>query len=173
MYAPYIPNTNSRTPSLAVRSVENFAGFDLQVGNDDQSTRGNSSYSRALVKDHDGGVPKLVVNYGGDFPNGVEVHGKGLRVNGDLSVRGANVFPNNWDFVIGSGNQTERGDSGLSRALVKDHDGGVPKLVVNYGGDFKNGVHVHGKEMKLDGNLIVKDRNILEELDAIKAQLGM
>ncbi|NBP03365.1 MAG: hypothetical protein EBU90_25415, partial [Proteobacteria bacterium] len=43
-------------------------GFDFVLGNTDQSTRGNSNNSRALVKD---AGATLVLNYAGDFTGGV------------------------------------------------------------------------------------------------------
>jgi len=45
-------------------------GFDFVLGNTDQSTRGNSNNSRALVKD---AGATLVLNYAGDFTGGVRV----------------------------------------------------------------------------------------------------
>lgn len=92
MYAPYNSNTTGRPTSLAVKSIEKFSGFDLQVGNDDQTSRGDSGYSRALVKDQENGKPKLVVNYAGDYPSGVHVHGSGMKVDGNLTVQGRSII---------------------------------------------------------------------------------
>ena len=177
MYAPYNSNTTSRPTSLAVKSIEKFSGFDLQVGNDDQTSRGDSGYSRALVKDQENGKPKLVVNYAGDYPSGVHVHGSGMKVDGNLTVQGVNMFQpltNQFDFILGSGNQTDRGDSGYSRALVKlPGGGGKPELAINYAGDYPSGVRVMGSGMNVDGNLTVQGRSIIDELNAIKAQIGL
>lgn len=60
-------------------------GFDFRLGYADQSSRGNSGLSRALVKDSEA---KLVINYAGDFPGGTEVQGAGLTVKGRLNVEG-------------------------------------------------------------------------------------
>ncbi|WP_374075323.1 tail fiber domain-containing protein [Bdellovibrio bacteriovorus] len=51
-------------------------GFDFVLGNSDQTTRGNSGSSRALVKD---GSATLVINYAGDFTGGTAVNGTSLR----------------------------------------------------------------------------------------------
>lgn len=48
------------------------AGFDFSLGYGDQSSRGNSGLSRALVKETG---PRLVVNYNGDFTAGVQIGG--------------------------------------------------------------------------------------------------
>ncbi|BDX35468.1 distal tail fiber protein [Thermus phage MN1] len=59
-------------------------GFDLRLGSDDQTTRGNSGQSRALVKD--GPPAKLVINYAGDFPEGTHVMGSKLVVDGNVGI---------------------------------------------------------------------------------------
>jgi hypothetical protein len=58
---------------------------------------------------------------------------------GDPGPVGPANYENTFDFVLGNWNQTDRGDTGRSRALVKDVGG---KLVLNYAGDFKGGVRV-------------------------------
>jgi hypothetical protein len=61
------------------------SGFDLKLGTSDQSTRGNTGPSRALVKDQNA---TLAINYAGDFTGGVRVDGPGLTVAGNLTVNG-------------------------------------------------------------------------------------
>jgi hypothetical protein len=61
-------------------------GFDFVLGNTDQSSRGNTGGSRALVK-MDGA--KLVINFLNDFTGGTEVQSD-LYVNGRLKVGGQN-----------------------------------------------------------------------------------
>ena len=58
-----------------VKGFLNVGGFDLQLGTADQTSRGNTGASRALVK-----APQatLVINYAGDFGGGVRVDGPGL-----------------------------------------------------------------------------------------------
>ncbi len=65
-------------------------GFDFILGNKDQSTRGNSGASRALVKDT-GNV--LSVNHGIDFTGGT-------KVNGNLSVTGSVAITQNMTVGI-------------------------------------------------------------------------
>ena len=66
----------------------------------------------------------------------------GAKVFGELRVTG-------FDFVLGNGDQSSRGDSGDSRALVKD-TGAV--LVLNYDNDFTGGVRIDG-ELKVTNDI--------------------
>ena len=52
---------------------------------------------------------------------------------------GGRLYAGGMDFALGTSDQISRGDSGLSRALVK-HTGA--SLVINYGGDFIGGTRV-------------------------------
>ena len=76
-----------------------------------------------------------------------------LGVGGTVSVSGiitssTNIFAGNnfinggFEFILGNKNQVTRGNSGLSRALVKDV-GNV--LSINYNKDFANGTKVYGR----------------------------
>lgn len=107
-------------------------GFDMVLGKGDQSTRGDSGESRALVKEA-GAV--LHLNYLGDFTGGVSVGSK-------IEIKG-------YDLVLGSGNNVDRGDSGASRAMVKDLELGLTPteaaLYLNYEGDFQGGVVIDSK----------------------------
>jgi hypothetical protein len=61
-----------------------------------------------------------------------------------------NVFENRaFDFFLGTGDQSARGDSGLSRALVKD---GGNILRINYNEDFEGGTAVAGSFSKGSGS---------------------
>jgi len=66
-----------------------------------------------------------------------------LDIDGNTVIPGSLSSPllrnTGFDFVLGNGNQTDRGNSGNSRALVKDSGS---TLVLNYGGDFTGGVRV-------------------------------
>ena len=68
------PTTTASGSFSAVGNITN-GGFDFILGNSDQSNRGNSGSSRALVKDSSA---TLVLNYDGDFTGGVRV-GSNLR----------------------------------------------------------------------------------------------
>ncbi len=63
----------------------NVGGFELRLGTIDQSTRGNSGASRALIKDSGA---TLAINFGGDFTGGVRVDGPGMNIAGNLTVYG-------------------------------------------------------------------------------------
>ena len=56
---------------------------------------------------------------------------------------------NNFDFNLGNNDQKSRGDTGPSRALVKDNSG---VLAINYGGDFSGGVRVDSN-VGINGNV--------------------
>ncbi|AHZ86772.1 hypothetical protein Bb109J_c0632 [Bdellovibrio bacteriovorus] len=55
------------------------------------------------------------------------------------SLRGTTVINGGFDFVLGTNNQVDRGNTGSSRALVKDTGA---TLHLNYQGDFTGGVQV-------------------------------
>jgi hypothetical protein len=61
---------NLNVSSLTSTGGITNGGFDFILGNTDQSARGNSNNSRALVKDS---AATLVLNYAGDFTGGVRV----------------------------------------------------------------------------------------------------
>lgn len=61
-----------------------------------------------------------------------------------------NITNGGYDFVLGNTNQVDRGNSGNSRALIKDSSA---TLVVNFGGDFGGGV-------RIDGSLLMAPQNI-------------
>jgi hypothetical protein len=78
---------------------------------------------------------------------------------GSVSVSGSVVAANNiaatgnltnggYDFILGNANQVARGNSGASRALVKD---GAASLKINYAGDFTGGVEVQGSSLSHSG----------------------
>lgn len=91
---------------LAVGSV-NASGaltngaFDFYLGTNDQSSRGNTGASRALVK-NGGGV--LTINYGGDFYGGVDVNSH-LKADRFISDGGNGALWAGWHqvFTISNG----------------------------------------------------------------------
>jgi hypothetical protein len=90
----------------------------------------------------------------GNLGIGTTNPGAKLDVNGNITNRG-------FDFVLGNGNQSVRGNSGSSRALVKD-TGTI--LALNYNGDFTGGVRVDSR-ISVGGTVTVTANN---ELKAIK-----
>ena len=91
---------------------------------------------------------KVTLNKDGNFGIGVTPTYK-LHVSGEAFVTG-NINNGGFDFKLGASNQTSRGNSGNSRALVKQsgdppaqgEDPIGPKLVVNYANDFGGGTEV-------------------------------
>lgn len=102
-------------------------GFDFYLGTADQSTRGNSSTSRALVK-YTGSL--LVINFNGDFTGGTRVDSTlyvnnstaatsttsaALRVGGGAGIAGAVYTGGNINLSGGSGaNQVISNTTGIA-----------------------------------------------------------
>ena len=63
-----------------------------------------------------------------------------LDVNGGVNVSGG-IQNGGFDFIVGNADQSSRGDSGNSRALVKTAGA---RLVLNYSGDFTGGTSIGG-----------------------------
>ena len=80
---------------------------------------------------------KVTLNKDGNFGIGVTPTYK-LHVSGEAFVTG-NINNGGFDFKLGASDQTSRGNSGTSRALVKSSGA---KLIVNYAGDFGGGTEV-------------------------------
>ena len=73
---------------------------------------------------------------------------------------GGNVIQSASDFKLGYKN-VDRGDSGESRALVKDNDN---TLKINYEGDFAGGTTVDGQHLNIpSGTLKLKDWTISQD----------
>jgi hypothetical protein len=79
-----IGNVHASSDITSAGTVHN-QGFDFKLGAGDQSTRGDSGASRALVKDVGS---TLTINYDGDFTGGVKVTGN-LHVTGTITTNGA------------------------------------------------------------------------------------
>ena len=82
-----------------------------------------------------------------------------VNVKSDLFV-GGNLIQSASDFKLGYKN-VDRGDSGESRALVKDKDN---TLKINYEGDFAGGTTVDGQHLNIpSGTLKLKDWTISQD----------
>lgn len=79
-----IGNVHASSDITSAGTLHN-QGFDFKLGAGDQSTRGDSGASRALVKDVGS---TLTINYAGDFTGGVKVTGN-LHVTGTITTNGA------------------------------------------------------------------------------------
>jgi Siphovirus protein of unknown function (DUF859) len=81
------------------------------------------------------------------FSHGLETGGH-LKSGGELHIKG-------FDLRLGYEND-DRGDTGGSRALVKENGG---KLTINFRGDFYGGTHIQS-DLKVDG--VIMSKNIEE-----------
>ena len=72
------------------------------------------------------------------------VYGKTFTTKMPSTYNPANVF----DFILGSADQTTRGDTGPSRAMVKESN---KVLTINYGNDFSGGTRINS-DMQVTGN---------------------
>lgn len=88
----------------------------------------------------------------------------GGNIQGFLGTTG-NIECGGFDFKLGSSDQISRGDSGTSRALVKNA-GSV--LTINFAGDFTGGVNVQGPQLAVDNRLIVQGKDVISEIDSLK-----
>jgi hypothetical protein len=70
-----------------------------------------------------------------------------LENNGSLNIRNI-VKIGGFDLSLGTFDQITRGNSGQSRALVKDYNA---TLVVNYAGDFTGGIRIDGPGLNIGG----------------------
>jgi len=131
------PNGSARLLTVENSGNLNIGGFDLRLGTSDQSTRGNTGTSRALVKDHN---TTLSINYAGDFGGGTRVDGPGLGVGGtnyvyntntSFQIPGANANAK-WLIVrdtatstgVISFNNTKDADGNILGSLVWTREGG-------------------------------------------------
>ncbi len=121
----FVEQTNAPIASIATKNIGSGAG-DLifstrQVG-------AGSLTERMRIKDT------------GNVGIGTATPTAKLSVAGTLETTG-NVTAGGFDFKVGSADQTTRGDSGASRALVK-YTGSM--LVINWSGDFTGGTVIQG-----------------------------
>ena len=122
-------------------------GFDLRLGTADQTSRGNTGPSRALVKYS---PSTLVINYSGDFTGGTMVDGPGLGVGGtnyvynttkSFQIPGADANAR-WLIV----QDTPSGAGVISFSNTKDADGNILGALVwtREGGQFDGHRQVAG-----------------------------
>jgi len=97
-------------------------------------------------------------NSSGTLNNTITLNSSSATVNGSLSVT-SNITNGGFDFVLGNTDQSTRGNSGSSRALVKDTGA---TLALNYAGDFTGGVRVDSK-VSVAGTITATVNNTLTE----------
>ncbi len=132
-------NGSTRLLTVDTNGYLIVGGWEVRLGTTDQSARGNTSNSRALVKDTNA---TLVINYAGDFTGGTRVDGLGLGIGGVNYVYNTNTsyqIPGadanaKWlivrDTASGSGiisfNSTKDADGNILGSLVWTREGGQP-----------------------------------------------
>jgi hypothetical protein len=92
------------------------------------------------VKIATGAVTDVKIATGAVTPGKLSTGGPSWDTTGNLTANG-DITNGGFDFRLGSADQSSRGDSGLSRALVKDV---TSVLHINYGGDFTGGTKITG-----------------------------
>jgi hypothetical protein len=131
--------SNSTLPNIVSTNVSSgtYSGTSISVGQAIFTNTSSGSISATSAT-----VPNIV---SGSISSGVAVvttySGGALQISGSASIGG-------FDIVLGRSDQTSRGDSGQSRAVVKD-TGNVLKF--NLGGDFTGGVEVEGSRLLHQG----------------------
>lgn len=88
-----------------------------------------------------------------------------LNIVGDMEVTGK-ILNHGFDFVLGDGDQVSRGDSGYSRALVKNSGN---RLSLNFNGDFAGGTTMGAlfSQASGTGNIGIGTQNPGEKLEVI------
>ena len=95
------------------------------------------------------------INYtGANVSLSGQVLSTGVSVTGGIAATG-NLTNGGTDFVLGNFDQINRGNSGISRAIVKDMGN---KLVLNYTNDFTGGVEI-GSSLKVTDNITIQGGN--------------
>jgi hypothetical protein len=130
--------TGTNTTELVRGNMADNDQFRILIG----GTASNAGFVEIATAD-DGTEPIYVRQYTGVFSS-VARTATLLDASGNTSFPGnvtvdGNIINGGFDFRLGSSDQSTRGNSGSSRALVKDSS---VTLVLNYGGDFTGGVRV-------------------------------
>ncbi|MBC7777942.1 MAG: hypothetical protein H7246_21085 [Phycisphaerae bacterium] len=150
--------------TLDVRGSATIGGTDFMLGRNDDRPKKNKPLNRALVHDSNpafgAGADNLIVNWGGDFEDGVVIAGPVTDVEGKLAVGGffvpeytldVNGYASvgGSDFILGRRDGRPQKSNPRNRALVH-HNGSnaqADNLVINFDGDFEDGVIVSGPGM--------------------------
>ena len=124
------------TTTLSNLSVTGTANFSNAVA----SAAGTSTFANATIA---GALEGGTVRVGGSLALAKSTGVVEMGNSSDETLIRGIVSLNNYDLKIGVGNQVDRGNSGASRALVKEA-ATLPasKLVINYAGDYTGGVEV-------------------------------
>jgi hypothetical protein len=132
-------NINSKTPvHFNIKDTEILWMNEFGVNtNKDLIVKGVVDASGFRVN----GVALTAVK-GDTGPQGIKGDTGPQGIKGDTGPAGN--YQNTYDFILGSFNTVERGDSKGSRALVKEKgDGTTSKLIINWGNDFSGGIDMN------------------------------
>ena len=145
----YNANTNSLTASTFVGTLSNLLTLNTSgtglSGSTSYNNSGAATFTVTSNATPSGTTSGTIVSRGtnGDFTAGT-ITAAGLNVTGNITSSSnisatSNITNGGFDFILGNTDQSSRGNSGSSRALVKD-TGAV--LVLNYTGDFSGGTRI-------------------------------
>jgi phage minor structural protein len=139
----YVPSGGIETDSLSTHGSITNGGFDFALGTYDQSSRGDSGASRAMVKD---GGNVLAINYQNDFRGGTRVDGS-LYVNGTTTAAGTEYYGQNADWNNVSRTGFFRADSGNHAPNSWDSWTWHYMMNVMHDGNYQwqEGVHYDGR----------------------------
>lgn len=154
-----VTETNTTVNNVTVQN-NIVCNENITVGNDLNVTQNLSVNNQYSLN----GVPFLQYNGGTPVFEVPTIQNIANTSTDTLEVKG-------FDMKLGNGDQVTRGDSGASRALVKENPA---KLVINYAGDYTGGVEVQSDFTTSAGKNIVCGNNItatgFADIDSLKLQ---
>jgi len=148
----YIQNgTTLQTGNFAIQSsgVNNVAAVI-------QRASGGQNVDLLQFKSSDGSTVLARFNQNGQLTVPSLTTTDFVEIGSTLNTHG-NVNFGAFDFKLGTDDQVSRGNSGLSRALVKD---GGNVLVINYDGDYNGGTKI-ASALRIEGDLSMNGTSII------------
>ncbi len=127
--------------------------------NKDIRTKGNVTFgNNSVIRLNNTGtniISKGSATFAGSITVDQKITSTGIITSSSNIFTSNNLVNGGFDFILGNKDQVSRGNSGLSRALVKD-SGNV--LSLNYNKDFANGTKVYGELRSTES--IYTDQNL-------------
>jgi hypothetical protein len=146
------------TGDLTVTNGDLYITRTDGIGGDIYGNGGTDGIFSIFNTTNSGKIHVYAKNSSGTNNNILDITSSSATVNGSLSVT-SNITNGGFDFILGSTDQSTRGNSGLSRALVKDAGA---TLALNYAGDFTSGVRVDSR-ISVGGTITATANNSLTE----------
>ena len=146
------------TGDLTVTNGDLYITRTDGIGGDIYGNGGTDGIFSIFNTTNSGKIHVYAKNSSGTNNNILDITSSSATVNGSLSVT-SNITNGGFDFILGSTDQSTRGNSGLSRALVKDAGA---TLALNYAGDFTGGVRVDSR-ISVGGTITATANNSLTE----------